>query len=84
MISSFPGFNLVAMMMSGLRLSSNRRCHPRGLCFLRSVVGVTSEQKPKRRILFLRNPHNSLGCFLRVSRLLAVIVTLSSCGRADR
>jgi hypothetical protein len=28
MMSSFPGFNRAAMMMSGLRLSSNRRSAP--------------------------------------------------------
>jgi Enoyl-(Acyl carrier protein) reductase len=51
---------------------------------LRGGVRIATEQESQRRVPFLRQLDDRLSCLFGVTRLLAVVVPLKSCGSSNR
>ena len=51
---------------------------------LRGGVRIAAEQESQRGVPFLRQLNDRLSCLFGVTRLLAVVVPLKSCGSSNR
>src|SRR5258708_18516213 len=54
------------------------------MILLRGGVRIAAEQESQRRVPFLRQLDDRLSCLFGVTRLLAVVVPLKSCGSSNR
>src|SRR5438105_13404662 len=76
---------------SGLKIAGEAEVLPnscvlysRKIILLGAGVRIAAEQESQRRVPFLRQLDDRLSCLLGVTRLLAVIVPLKSCGSSNR